>query len=285
LTEQLTTCPSCAVRNASTRELCVACGVGLDDGVLPPQPVRREAPDPPAAEPAPTRHRRWLVPLIGSLVAVAVLVAALTLAGLGPLAGGPGVPGADFVASRYDTEPSPLRLSDVATRTTSPEVGAEAASAIADDDPETAWRSDGTATAEREVLDTIDLVLDGPGWIERLELRNGDHLDREAYDESARLREVRLRFDGGVVVLADLLDIGLRAQAIDLPEPVLSTVVRIDILRAVEGPNEQLAVSGITLVGWPAVGPDLTLAAERAAAEPATGPPTPSVPASLGQSS
>lgn len=283
LTEQPRTCPSCAAANRPARELCARCGVGLDDGVLPPHPVRREAPDPPVIEPRTVAPHRWLVPIVGAVALVVILVLALTLAGLGPLASGPDVPGADFDADRYDDEPGPLTLSDVATRTTAPDADAEAAAAIADGDPTTAWRSDGNAAADRDVLDTIDLVLDEPAWIEALELRNGDHLDREAYDASARLREVRLRFDGGVVVTADLLDLGLRAQQVVLPEPVLTTVVRIDVLRAVEGPNDQLALSGVELVGWLATGDDVELAADRARAEPATGPVSPAAPVGFGR--
>lgn len=284
MTEQPRRCPSCAAANRPTRELCARCGVGLDDGVLPPRPLRREAPDPPVVSPAPSGHRRWVVPLVGAVVLIAVLVVALSLLGFGPFARGPEVPGADFDGDRYDGATGPLPLSDVATRSTSAADGAGGASAIVDGDPATAWHSEGTAAAEREVLDTIDLVLDGPAWIERLELLNGDHRDRAAYDESARLREVRLRFDGGVVVTADLLDIGLRAQAVTLPEPVLTTVVRIDVLRAVEGPNHQLALSGVQLLGWPAVSGDVDLAEERATAEPATGPVPPAVPTGLGRS-
>jgi hypothetical protein len=263
----------------------VRCGVGLEDGVLPPQPVRHEAPDPPVLEPAPRRHGRWALPLLGVVVLVAVLVLALTLAGLGPLARGPDVPSAEFDAVRYGDEAAMLTLSGVATRTSSADADAEAAAAIADGDPTTAWRSDGTAAADRDVLDTIDLVLEEPGWVDRIELWNGDQLDREAYDASARLREVRLRFDGGTVIRADLLDLGLQAQVVELPEPVLTTVVRIDILRAVDGPNDQLAVSGIDLLGWPATGEDVELAEERAAVEPATGPVLPTVPTGLGPSS
>lgn len=273
LTEQPRTCPSCEAANRPARELCARCGAGLDDGVLPPHPVRREAPDPPVIEPRKVAPHRWLVPLVGVVALVVILVLGLTLAGLGPLARGPDVPGADFDAGRYGAEPGPLVLSDVATRTTTPD--AEAPAAIADGDPTTAWRSDGTAAADRDVLDTIDLVLDEPAWVTAIELRNGDHLDREAYDTSARLREVRLRFDGGVVIDADLLDIGLRAQQVELPEPVLTTVLRIDVLRAVDGPNDQLALSGVELIGWLAVGGDVELAADRARAEPATGPAAP----------
>lgn len=282
MTEQVRTCPSCAAANRPGRELCARCGVDLEDGVLPPRPVRREAPDPPLVDAAPTRHRRWLFPLVGAVSAVVIVVFALTLLGLGPLARGPEVPVADFDAGSYRDDPGTLTLTDVATRTTAQDADAEAAAAIADGDPTTAWRSDGTAASDREVLDTIDLVLEEPAWIGRIELRNGDHLDREAYDASARLREVRLSFDGGVVVMADLLDIGLQPQGFDLPEPVLTTMVRIDVLRAVDGPNDQLAVSAIDLLGWPATGGDVRLAEERAAAEPATGPVTPAVPTGIG---
>lgn len=272
MTEQPRTCPSCAAANRPGRELCARCGAGLDDGVVPPRPVRREAPDPPLAEATTAgRHDRWLVPLAGAVALIGIVVLGLTLLGLGPLASPPEVPAAEFAADRYDGDARSVPLSSVATRTTAPDADAEAAAAIADGDPTTAWRSDGTASADREVLDTIDLVLQEPAWIERLELLNGDHGDRESYDRSARLRQVRLRFDGGVVLLADLLDLGTQAQGITLPEPVLTTAVRIDVLRAVEAPSDQLAVSGIELVGWPAVGDDVELAGERAAAEPATG--------------
>lgn len=283
LTEQPRACPSCAAANPPTRELCTRCGVDLEHGTTLPQPVQRDAPDPPTLEPTRRRSvRRWLVPIVGAVLLAVLLVLALTLVGLGPLARGPEVPPAEFDAGRYAGEAEVLVLSGVATRTTSDDADAEAAAAIADGDPTTAWRSDGTAAADRDVLDTIDLVLDEAGWIERIELRNGDQLDREAYDGSARLREVRLRFDGGVTVLVDLLDIGLSAQEIELPEPVLTTVVRIDILRAVDGPNDQLAVSGIELFGWAATGDDVELAEERAEVEPATGPTLPTVPTGLG---
>lgn len=269
MTEEPRACPSCAAANRPTRELCARCGAGLDDGVVPPRPIRREAPDPPVVEPAPRRHDRWLVPLAGAVALIGIVVLGLTLFGLGPLATPPEVPAATFDPGRYDGDPSALPLASVATRTTAAD--AQAAAAIADADPQTAWRSAGTASADGEILDTIDLILDGPAWVERIEVLNGDHGDRESYDRAARMREVRLRFDGGVVLLADLLDLGTRAQAVTLPEPVLTSVVRIEILRAVEAPSEQIAVSGIDLVGWAAAGEDVELAADRAAAEPATG--------------
>ncbi|MEX0836149.1 MAG: hypothetical protein WD010_08665 [Nitriliruptor sp.] len=204
-----------------------------------------------------------------------MLVLSLTLAGLGPLAPGPDVPSVEFDATSYRAEAELLTLSDIATRTTAPDADAEAAAAIADGDLTTAWRSSGEVRPGSDLLDTIDLVLADPAWVERIELHNGDHLDREAYDGSSPLRRVRLTFDGGVEVFAELLDVGLRAQAVTLPEPVLTTVVRIDVLERVAGPNPQLAVSQIGLVGWGATAGDADVAARRASAEPATGPTTP----------
>jgi hypothetical protein len=282
VTEQPRTCPGCGAANRPGRELCARCGAGLDDGIVPPSPARREAPDPPVVRARPrAAHARWLVPLVGGVVVAALLVLALTLAGLGPLASGPDVPAAEFSDTTYGDEPTRLVLSDVATRTTSPDADAEAAAAIADGDPTTAWRSSGEVVAGSEVLDTIDLVLSEPAWVERLELRNGDHLDREAYDASAPLREVRLTFDGGVVLRAELLDIGQRAQSVTLPEPVLTTVLRVDVLERVAGPSDQLAVSELDLFGWVADGDDAELADRRASVEPATGPTGPDVPVGL----
>jgi hypothetical protein len=283
LTEQSRTCPSCAATNPPTRELCAACGAGLDDGVVPPTPVRREAPDPPVVPRRRRSHARWLVPVVGGAALIAVLVLALTLAGLGPLAPGPDVPSADFDASAYAADAAPLVVTDIATRTTSPDADAEAAAAMADGDTTTAWRSSGEVDEASDVLETIDLVLDGAAWVERIELANGDQLDRDAYDASSPLREVRITFDGGVVVDAELLDIGLRRQSIPLPGPVLTTEVRIDVLQRVPGPHDQLAVSELTPVGWPATGDDVDVAARRAEADPATGPAGPTLPIGAGR--
>jgi hypothetical protein len=282
LTEQTRTCPSCAVANLPTRELCAACGAGLDDGIVPPVLVRREAPDPPTVGRRPRSHARWLVPVVGGAALVAVLVLALTLAGLGPLASGPDVPAAEFDESAYAGDAAPLVVTDIATRTVSRDADAEAAVAMADGDPTTAWRSSGEVDETSDVLETIDLVFTGPAWVERIEVANGDQFDRDAYDASSPLREVRITFDGGVVVDAELLDIGLRRQAIRLPEPTLTTVVRIDVLQRVAGPDDELSVSELTPVGWPATGEDVDVAGRRAEVDPATGPAGPTLPLGAG---
>lgn len=283
MTEQSRTCPSCAAANPPTRELCASCGAGLDDGVVPPTPVERSAPDPPTVRRRRRSHARWLVPVLSGAALVGVLVLALTLAGLGPLASGPDVPAADFDRSSYDADAAPLTVTDIATRTASEDADSEAAVAMADGDPTTAWRSSGELDPTTEVLETIDLVFDGPAWVERIELANGDQLDRDAYAASAPLREVRITFDGGVIVLAELLDIGLQRQVVPLPEPTLTTVVRIDVLQRVPGPQDQLAVSELTPVGWPATGEDLDVAARRAEVDPATGTADPTLPLGAGR--
>jgi hypothetical protein len=283
LTEQSRTCPSCAAANPPTRELCATCGAGLDDGIVPPTLVRRDVPDPPTVPRRRRSHARWLVPIAGGAALVAVLVLALTLAGLGPLASGPDVPAADFDESAYTEDAAPLAVTDIATRTVSPQADAEAAVAMADGDTTTAWRSSGDVDETSDVLETIDLVFAGPAWVERIEVANGDQLDRDAYDASSPLREVRITFDGGVVVDAELLDIGLQRQAIRLPGPTLTTVVRIDVLQRVAGPHDELAVSELTPVGWPAAGDDVDVAGRRAEVDPATGPAGPTLPLGAGR--
>lgn len=275
MTEQPRTCRACGASNRTTRELCGTCGADLDSGTVPPNPVRREAPDPPTTPSVPIRHSRWVVPVIGAIVLVAVLVVGLTLAGIGPLVRGPDVPPVSFDGGAYDEDPGAVGLSDVATLTMASGSDVEAPAAIADGDPTTAWRSDGTAAdLDPETGgETIDLYLEAPAWIERFVLHNGDQLDAETYRASARLGRVRLTFDGGEVALVDLLDHGLEAQEIVLPDPILTTVVRIDVLDAYDGEdNDELALSEVALVGWVADDGDAATAAARAELDPADPP-------------
>jgi hypothetical protein len=228
-------------------------------------------------EPASTYRTRWIVPFLAACLLVALLVAGLTIAGLGPLASRPQAPPVEFEAADYPGDASRIELSNVATLTTATGDDVEAPSAMADGDPETAWRSDGTATDLRTEDDgeIIELVLAEPAWVERIALRNGDQLDEDAYVASARLRRIEVSFDGGEQVVVDLLDRGLESQEVVLPEPLLTTEVRIDVLEAFAGESDELALAEIALVGWRAVGEDVETAAARADAEPASGPVTP----------
>lgn len=270
MTEHPRSCLSCGATNLAERELCAACGADLSTGEVPPRPVRREAPDPPDHRSEPARHARWIVPLVAAVAVVALLVVGLTVAGLGPFVRGE-VPDATFDRSRYAGETSVLRLSDIATRTSASED--DPAVLMADGDPATAWRSAVTSADLDEGLgETIDLFLAEPAWIDRLLLRNGAQSDGEAYARSARLRRVSVIFDGGESVLADLLDLGLKEQQLILPEPMLTRVVRIDVVDGFSGETDELTVAEIGLVGWPAAGEDVELAEARQRARPATEP-------------
>lgn len=251
-------CPACGRGNDPDRELCRGCGVDLDDGHRWPA-ARPARPQPP------TRRRRGVgvpAPLLAVLVGVALLLAALTWAGLGPLASGTQVPGADFDPPRYTADPAPLPLADIAARTSRD--AASTPAMMADDDPATAWRSEGTAAGLDVRPELIELGLARPGWIDRLVWRNGDHTDADAYADSARIARVRLRTDAGEVLLADLLDLGLEPQELVLPEPVLASELRLEILEVYPGDTDDIALSEIDLVGWTADEMDAELARERA---------------------
>jgi hypothetical protein len=275
--QQTRTCPACDASNVVDRELCASCGADLDSGARLPHPVQRDvAPDPPVGREGQIEHARWVVPVLGTVIAVALLIAGLTVAGFGPLASGPDVPSVSFSSALYDDEAGPLTVADIATRTAA--AGAPA-NAMFDGEAATAWRSDGSLLLDGDGPgEVIDVGLAGPAWIDRLVLRNGDHADADAYDTSARLARVRIRFDGGEMVLADLLDQGLEPQELVLPDPVLTTEVRIDVLDAFPGRTDELAMSEVELRGWAASGGDVEAAERRAEVEPASRPTSPGPP-------
>lgn len=268
-------CPACGADNHGDRELCIACGADLDDGQAPP----RQRGVQPGAVPSDDDRVRgrggllWVV--LAILLGIAVVIVGLGFAGIGPFArGGPLLPGADFDADAYTSEAEAIVVSDIATDTALEEFDGRPAgvSSMADGDPATAWRSEGAATPDEdgEGGEVIDLVLADPAWVSRIVLRNGDHLDPEAYVDASRLREARIVFDGGVSVLVDLQDAGLQEQEIELPEPQLTSVVRIEIREVFLGSEyEELALSSIELEGWAATDEDAEVAARRAELRPA----------------
>ncbi len=271
------TCPSCGAPNSPRRELCGRCGADLETGVSPPRPVEAE----PSTEhgPAePERERRRLSPwlVVAGIVLVAALVAlALTLAGLGPLAEGGSSPDPEFDAAAYEGQAAPLLLSDIATSSALPSSGGESydATQMVDDDPRTAWNSQGSQ-AEDGIGETIDLFLAEPAWIERLVINNGFQRDAETYADNARIRRAQLRLDGGEQVTIRLEDLGLQRQAIEFPEPVLTTTVHLEVTEAFSGDAyPDLAVSDLELHGWPATGEDVEIAEQRAETDRAA-PPT-----------
>lgn len=271
-------CPSCGAPNSPRRELCGRCGADLDTGASPPRLTDDDVPDAPKPPTSPTHGPRRLSPWAvagGALVAVAAVVGALTLAGFGPLAGEPSLPEATFTQEVYGDDLDTLVLSDIATSSTLPPSGGESydATQMADDDPETAWNSDGSQ-AEDGVGETIDLFLAEPAWVQRLVISNGHQRDSESYADNARIRRAELRLDGREVLTVRFEDLGLQRQAVELPEPMLTTTVRLRVTEVFPGDTyPDLAVSGIGFEGWVARGEDVEIAEERAEVARAA-PPT-----------
>lgn len=270
-------CPSCGAPNSPRRELCGRCGVDLESGVTPP---RADGDDvTPSRRPAAAHHEHhhwapWLLAL-AAVGVVVLVVGGLTLAGLGPLAGGPSLPEAEFARDVYGDEDGPLVISDIAASSTLEPSGGESydPTQMADDDPATAWNSDG-AQNEHGVGETIDLFLAEPVWIQRIVVNNGFQRDADSYADNARIRRAEVLLDGGERLSVRLEDLGLQRQAVELPEPLLTTTVRIEVTETFAGDTyPDLAVSDIGLEGWPARGEDVEIARERA--EAARGaPPT-----------
>ena len=273
----LRSCPSCGGPNSASRELCGRCGADLDTGTMPPRADGRSPdPAPPSARP----ERGWLGPALLVLVVLVLLVGGLAAAGVGPFGDEvAAVPAADFDVQAYAGDPRRLPVAEVATRSTLPPAGdtTHEASFMVDDDPASAWNSDGSVEAVAGgVGEQIELVLEEPAWVARLVIRNGAQRDADAYAASGRIQRAQVTLDGGVVLLVNLLDEGLAAQAVDLTEPVLTTGLRIEVLDVFPGDlHPDLAVSDLALHGWTAAGDDVELAHERAEGQPFTATQTP----------
>ena len=209
-----------------------------------------------------------------AVAAVAGLVTlGLMLAEVGPFEPEIELPPAPFDPDRYDQEPEPLVLSDIAATTTHPPDGVETYIPLnmVDDDPTTAWRSDGTRFPGG-VGETIDLFLAEPVWVDAVVIANGFQRDAEAYTASARVKRALVTFDGGVRFVINLLDEGRQLQIVELDEPMLTTSVRVEIMETFPGTNgEDVAVSDIELRGRTADADDAALARERAELLPGAG--------------
>ena len=268
------TCPVCGGENVAARELCGRCGVDLETGVALPTPAL-SATSPPVRRLR--RGRRWWIALVALVVVAVGVVLGLAVAGVGPFSTGDEAPLPE-VAFEPATSATPvaLPLSSVATLTSATSEGSRAFTAdhLGDEDPRTAWHSD-VAELPEGATEVMDLFLEDPAWVSGVVLLNGDHRDAAAYESTPRIRAARLVLDGGVTVVANLLDLGREPQVIELPEPVLSTAVRIEVLSAVPGgAGTDVAVSEVTVRGFVADAADRELAHRRAELQPGTGPVT-----------
>lgn len=266
-------CTSCGQVNARSRELCRACGLDLDPSdrtAVPVRPARR------AVEPVPLRarlRRWWVVPL--AVVAVAATITgALWWAQLGPFSTSEGplavVP---FPAERYGAPSMRLELADIGTLTSAPPEGDRifTPAQMVDDDPSTAWRGEAPALPDG-AQETIDVALAEPAWVDAMVVANGDHLDATAYEASGRVQRLAMWFDGDLHVEVTLLDLGRSRQVVQLPEPVLTSAVRLAIVQTLAGVERpEPAIAGLELWGHLADEADAAVARDRAELRPAIG--------------
>jgi hypothetical protein len=266
-------CPSCGQVNARARELCRTCGLDLDPSERTSVPPRPDRHGPAVARRWSVLRRWWVVPLAVLVVAGAVS-AGLAWAELGPFAPAEEpLPPVAFPADRYPDPPAVLELADIGTLTSAPPDGDRTFSPerMVDTDPGTAWRGEAPALPEG-ADETIDVALVRPAWVTALVVANGDHLDAAAYEASGRVQRLELWVDGDLHVEATLLDLGRQRQVVTLPEPLLTTAVRLVLVETLDGiEHAEAAIAGLELRGQVADAGDAALAADRARRRPAIG--------------
>jgi hypothetical protein len=255
-------CGGCGRGNDPRRELCAVCGADLDTGL--PVEVSLNGSNPRGARSRSERRERALLVILGVVVVIAAAVVPLVALGLGPFAPTERLEPALLLRAAYPGDPAALPVETVATTTTAvvPDRDLSALNLI-DGDGLSAWV--GLPVAGDDAGEVIQLVLERPAWIVRIQVRNGDHLSPDAYERSGRLQRGVLSFDGGRDHRIDLLDIGRQAQVIELPAPELTTRVTIRVDRVFAGTGTRgVALSEVSLIGWSADASDAALARQRA---------------------
>jgi hypothetical protein len=253
-------CGGCGRQNARARELCQVCGADLDTGLPVERPVARSD----RRQPTSWDRERAVLVALGVLGILTVALAPLALLGLGPFAPAARLEPALLLRAAYPGDPVALTVGAVATTTTAsvPDRSLSALNLI-DGDGITAWI--GLPVDGEDAGEVIEFVLEEPAWVSRIQVRNGDHLTAADYERSGRLQRALLRVDGGRDHRIDLLDIGRQAQVVELREPELTTRVTLVVERVFPGTGLRgVALSEVSLIGWPADAADAALARQRA---------------------
>jgi hypothetical protein len=214
----------------------------------------------------------WWLPIAGGVGAIIAALIGLALFDIGPFSPSRQLEPIELDEGRYAEERMAIELTDVATSTTAPPAGGRiyTASQIVDQNPTTAWRSRPFDPEGRGAM--VDLFLGAPAWVELIMVHNGDHYDADAYEASARVQRALVTLDGGEAFMFNLVDHGRVGQAIELPRPILTTTVRIEVLEVFPGAtNDGVAISDIELFGRLADDVDAELARERAGVSRAAG--------------
>jgi predicted nucleic acid-binding Zn ribbon protein len=262
-------CAVCGRLNDPDRSLCATCAADLDTGrALEVVPARRR----PAATGLLARlshgsqqRERALLVAAGLLIALTVVLVPLWIFDLGPFAPSERLDRAIFLSSAYEGPPAMLAVDSVATTTVRGGVPDRSISPLNlfDGDPSSTWI--GAPISTDGSGEVIQLLLEEPAWVTRLEIRNGDHQSEADYGNNGRILTAILSFDGDRDYRIDLLDIGLQPQVVQLPAPELTTQVTIRVVRTFDvGTPQGVALSEVTIVGWSASTADAALARQRA---------------------
>lgn len=268
MSEPLHRCDVCGAGVFHARILCPQCGVDLEEPAAPLAWPRTALPFVPRAEPVTKRVLR----LAGVVLLTIGLVAVVMV--LTQVVGGSDDDALVMPTAQREAGQETLRaIAKIGTRGSDTDSGsAGSAEAMLDGDTATAW------FGEAPVLgfvarEQIVLRLDEPAWVSRLVIANGVHETLGAYDAHGRIRTVEVVFDGGITHTAVLLDIGRITQQILLPEPVLTTSLKMTVLGVYPGQEHRdVAVTALDVLGYEPTQLQQQLATERAKELPAVAP-------------
>ena len=267
MTDTLRRCDACAAPVPQARVLCPRCGVDVDAPeapiVWPEMAV--------AFQPRPSQrrhHGRRLRLLVALVLVLAAAIALVVLrANTAAEADVPVLPAAQRDTSEENGQ-------DISAIGTARAAGADDSNpkAMLDGDTATAWFGE-APTLGFVTREQVALTLSQPAWVSRLVIANGVHDSLAGYDAHGRIRQVELMFDGGQTHTATLLDIGRIAQQIVLPEPILTTSLRITVLGVYPGQQHRdVAVTALEVRGYPPTPGQAVIAQQRAADAPAVDP-------------
>lgn len=259
----LRSCPACGADNSAGRVLCARCGVDLDSGERPvsapvvhrPGPAVDVAGDVSAPPRSGGNRTAWTV---AAVIVVGAVIGVLLGLWAANSSDDPTAAAAEFDPAVYPGEPEVLQVTGVGASSQRPpagDVGYDAGNLV-DDDVTTAWSHDPAVEAAADV--DLALALAEPAWVTALTFANGAQADDLAFSADGRVLRMTVLVEGDAVAELQLLDQqGL--QRVELPEPVLVDTLRLVILEAVPGDTyEEVSISEIVVIGYPARGEDLS---------------------------
>jgi hypothetical protein len=235
---RLVSCPACAASNAASRERCGRCGADLETGEPAPEDPVSPA-DPPAQRAGSDTSAVFaFVMILAGLAILGVLATILSARGAWFFTGS-GTP--DPAPSPDAVEVTVIRSSASLPPSGDVTFGPEH---LLDGDPSTAWV---VPAPQGDEAPWVDLQLAESAPVTRIVLWNG-YQRADRFDEYARVARLRLVVDG-TALSADVLDRS-GPQAIDLPSPLVTGELRLEIIEVHPGARYgDVALAGLQVLG------------------------------------